>query len=137
MIDNSLNEINSVNIFKEDCKFHHIGLAVKSINILFPKLETVIDPIQKVKIAFINLQGTTIELLEPMNETSPIYNNLKNNNKLCHICFEVSNLDNAIKNAQREKFHIIQKPVPAVALGNRKVCFLFHSDYQIIELLQR
>ena len=42
-----------------------------------------------------------------------------------------------LENAQKEKFHVIQKPVPAVALGNRKVCFLFHSDYQIIELLQR
>jgi len=136
-MNSSLSGINSVNIFKEDCKFHHIGLAVKSINMLFPKLEPVIDPIQKVKVAFINLQGTTLELLEPMGATSPIYNNLKNNNKLCHICFEVSNLDNAIKNAQKEKFHVIQKPVPAVALGNRKVCFLFHSDYQIIELLQR
>ena len=137
MMNSSLSGITSVNIFKEDCKFHHIGLAVKSINMLFPKLEPVIDPIQKVKVAFINLQGTTLELLEPMGTTSPIYNNLKNNNKLCHICFEVSNLDNAIKNAQKEKFHVIQKPVPAVALGNRKVCFLFHSDYQIIELLQR
>jgi len=137
MIDSSLNEINSVNIFKEDCKFHHIGLAVKSINILFPKLKPIIDPIQKVKVAFINLQGTTLELLEPIGETSPIYNNLKNNNKLCHICFEVSNLDNAIANGEKERFHVIQKPVPAVALGNRKVCFLFHSDYQIIELLQR
>jgi methylmalonyl-CoA/ethylmalonyl-CoA epimerase len=137
MMNSSLSGITSVNIFKEDCKFHHIGLAVKSINMLFPKLEPVIDPIQKVKVAFINLQGTTLELLEPMGATSPIYNNLKNNNKLCHICFEVSNLDNAIKNAQKEKFHVIQKPVPAVALGNRKVCFLFHSDYQIIELLQR
>tara|TARA_B110000914_G_C15369544_1_gene402501 strand:+ start:387 stop:797 length:411 start_codon:yes stop_codon:yes gene_type:complete len=136
-MNSSLSGITSVNIFKEDCKFHHIGLAVKSINMLFPKLEPVIDPIQKVKVAFINLQGTTLELLEPMGATSPIYNNLKNNNKLCHICFEVSNLDNAIKNAQKEKFHVIQKPVPAVALGNRKVCFLFHSDYQIIELLQR
>ena len=137
MINSSLNEINSVNIFKEDCKFHHIGLAVKSISALFPKLKPVIDPIQKVKVAFINLQGTTLELLEPIGETSPIYNNLKNNNKLCHICFEVSNLDNAIENGEKEKFHVIQKPVPAVALGNRKVCFLFHSDYQIIELLQR
>jgi len=136
-MNSSLSGITSVNIFKEDCKFHHIGLAVKSINMLFPKLEPVIDPIQKVKVAFINLQGTTLELLEPMGANSPIYNNLKNNNKLCHICFEVSNLDNAIKNAQKEKFHVIQKPVPAVALGNRKVCFLFHSDYQIIELLQR
>ena len=137
MIDYSLNEINTVNIFKEDCKFHHIGLSVKSINKLFPKLKTIIDPVQKVKVAFINLQGTTLELLEPIDETSPIYNNLKNNNKLCHICFEVSNLENAIANGEKEKFHVIQKPVPAVALGNRKVCFLFHSDYQIIELLQR
>ena len=63
--------------------------------------------------------------------------NLKNNNKLCHICFEVSNINNAINNGKKKGFHVIQKPVPAIALGNRTVCFLFHSDYHIVELLQR
>ena len=137
MMNNNLDVIKSIDIFKENCKFHHIGLSVKSIVALFPGTKSVIDPIQKVKVAFINLQGTTLELLEPLNETSPIYNNLKNNNKLCHICFEVSNIDNAINNGKKKGFHVIQKPVPAVALGNRKICFLFHSDYHIVELLQR
>ena len=137
MMNNNLDAIKSIDIFKENCKFHHIGLSVKSIVSLFPGTKSVIDPIQKVKVAFINLQGTTLELLEPLSETSPIYNNLKNNNKLCHICFEVSNINNAINNGKKKGFHVIQKPVPAVALGNRKICFLFHSDYHIVELLQR
>ena len=137
MMNNNLDEIKSVDIFKENCKFHHIGLSVKSIASLFPGTKPVIDPIQKVKVAFINLQGTIIKLLEPLDETSPIYNNLKNNNKLCHTCFEVSNIDNAINSGKKKGFHVIQKSVPAVALGNRKICFLFHSDYHIIELLQR
>ena len=137
MMNNNFDVIKSIDIFKENCKFHHIGLSVKSIVSLFPGTKPVIDPIQKVKVAFINLQGTTIELLEPLDEKSPIYNNLKNNNKLCHICFEVSNIDNAIKNGMKAGFHVIQKSVPAVALENRKVCFLFHPDYHIVELLQR
>ena len=137
MMNNNLDAIKSIDIFKENCKFHHIGLSVKSIVSLFPGTKPVIDPIQKVKVAFISLQGTTIELLEPLDKTSPIYNNLKNNNKLCHICFEVSNINNAINNGEKKGFHVIQKPVPAVALGNRTICFLFHSDYHIVELLQR
>ena len=137
MTGNILDVIKSVDIFKENCKFHHIGLAVKSINSLFPNVNPAIDPIQKVKVAFINFQETTIELLEPLDETSPIYSNLINNNKLCHICFEVSNIDNAINNGRKEGFHVIRKPVPALALDNRKICFLFHRDYHIVELLQR
>ena len=137
MINSSFNNLESIDIFKENCKFHHIGLSVKSISALFPNTKPITDPIQKVKVAFINFQGSTIELLEPLNEKSPIYNNLKNNYKLCHICFEVSNIDNAIKNGMKAGFHVIQKPAPAVALENRKVCFLFHSDYHIVELLQR
>ena len=137
MMNNNLDGIKSIDIFKENCKFHHIGLSVKSITSLFPSAKPVIDPIQKVKVAFVNLQGTTIELLEPLDETSPIYNNLKNNNKLCHICYEVSNIDNAIANGKKRGFHVIQNPTPAIALDNRKVCFLFHKDYYIIELLQR
>ena len=128
MMNNNLDAIKSIDIFKENCKFHHIGLSVKSIVSLFPGTKPVIDPIQKV---------TTIELLEPLGKTSPVYNNLKNNNKLCHICFEVSNINNAINNGEKKGFHVIQKPVPAVALGNRTICFLFHSDYHIVELLQR
>ena len=137
MKDYSIDQTKPIEIFKENCKFHHIGLAVKSINSLFPNLETVVDKIQKVKVAFINLQDTRIELLEPIDSSSPIYNNLKNNNKLCHVCFEVSNIQNAIKNGKKKGFHVIVKPVPAVALGNRTVCFLFHADYHVIELLQK
>lgn len=134
---NALESIKSIEIFKEDCKFHHIGLSVKSISSIYPEIEPITDPIQKVKVAFVNLHGTTLELLEPLNESSPIYNNLVNNNKLCHICFEVNNIENAVKNGQKNGFHIIQKPVPAIALGNKKVCFLFHKNYHIVELLQR
>tara|TARA_Y100000590_G_scaffold360828_1_gene417283 strand:- start:6689 stop:7102 length:414 start_codon:yes stop_codon:yes gene_type:complete len=137
MIDYSLNKIKPVDIFKENCKFHHIGLAVKSINSLFPNQETIVDKIQKVKVAFINLQDVRIELLEPIDNSSPIYKNLENSNKLCHICFEVSNIQNAIENGKKSGFHIIVKPVPAVALGNRIVCFMFHPDYHVIELLQK
>ena len=137
MTDRSFDTIESIDIFKEDCKFHHIGLSVKSIISLFPKTKPITDPVQKVKVAFINFQGTKLELLEPLDETSPIYNNLKNNNKLCHICYEVSNIDNAIANGKKRGFHVIQNPTPAIALDNRKVCFLFHKDYYIIELLQR
>ena len=112
MIDNTFDEMKSIDIFKEDCKFHHIGLSVKSIDALFPNIKPVTDPIQKVKVAFINLQGTTIELLEPLDETSPIYNNLKNNNKLCHICFEVSNIDNAISNGKKKRVSCYSKTCP-------------------------
>ena len=62
MMNNNLDGIKSIDIFKENCKFHHIGLSVKSITSLFPSANPVIDPIQKVKVAFMNLQGTTIEL---------------------------------------------------------------------------
>ena len=38
MMDNTFNGMKSIDIFKEDCKFHHIGLSVKSINNLFPNI---------------------------------------------------------------------------------------------------
>ena len=137
MIEKKFNTVKYLNFFKENAKFHHIGLAVKSIKSLIPGIKPIRDPIQKVLVAFISLEKTTIELLEPISKNSPVYNNLKNNNKLCHICFEVSNLKKAIENAKKKGFHVIKKPVPAVALGNREVCFLYHPDYYIVELLQR
>ena len=137
MINKKLGSTKLINIFKEKSKFHHIGLSVKSIKSMHPNSKTIIDPLQKVRIAFINLNGVRLELLEPLNKSSPIYNNLKNNNKLCHICFEVDNINKAIKNALKKGFYIVQKPVSAIAFNNRKVSFIFHRDYHLVELILR
>lgn len=82
--------------------FHHIGYAVKQIDEAFKcfKLlgfsissDIVEDTSRQVRICFIENKGVIIELIEPMNDKSPISNILsKNGPTPYHICIEVERL---------------------------------------------
>ena len=88
-------------------KFHHIAIIVNSIenklswycevyNAVPIGTKIFIDNDQKVKVQFINCDNNfKIELLEPLNETSPVKSYLKKygSGSLYHMAYEVNNLD--------------------------------------------
>ena len=131
--------------------FHHIGIAVFSIekssefyvNQGYEITETVFDPIQNVNICFINCKKnrggyTCIELISPKDETSPVNKNLqKNGVSPYHICYEVENIEEAILELKKQKFILVSKPQVAVAMNNKKVCFLFNKNTGLIELVEK
>lgn len=127
-------------------KIHHIGIAVKNIESASERLdflgnvsEVYLDPIQKVKIAFImdpDTNSPLIELIEPADENSPVTNLLNKDISIYHICYSVKNIDEAINLMRKKGFITIVKPVPAVALQDRRVAFLFSKDKIMIELLE-
>ena len=125
-----------LNAFGSGARFHHIGLVVGSIDEVNPALNTFLDPIQKVKLAFVSLNGAPLELLEPMGEDSPLARSLETGNKLVHVCFEVPDLEQAIAEGRRHGFHRIRSPVPAVAFGNREIVWVFSRTYGLVELLR-
>ncbi|MEP7338508.1 MAG: VOC family protein [Acidobacteriota bacterium] len=123
--------------FGDDAIFEHIGLAVASIGeAAGDGVESVADETQQVSVAFINLHGIQIELIEPLTETSPISRNLKQGQKLVHLCFRVPLLEAAIATARQHGFHCIAQPVPAKAFDERKIAWLFSRTYGLIELLE-
>jgi methylmalonyl-CoA/ethylmalonyl-CoA epimerase len=143
-----------------NAKFHHIGIAVRSIEQTakmylaagFDMTEPMFEPIQNVRICFLakinhcvgsksliinDLQATLYELIEPVDEQSPVNKTLEK----CgvtpyHICYEVDNMDNAIDELKKQKYMLLQKPVPTVVMNGKKVCFLFHKDVGLIELVE-
>jgi methylmalonyl-CoA/ethylmalonyl-CoA epimerase len=127
--------------------FHHIGIAVTSIEKTvaiygasgFTATEPVVDPVQNVRICFLEKQDTPLyELVEPIDETSPVNKTLvKMGVSPYHICYEVTNMDEAISDLRKQRYLLLQTPVPGAALGNRKICFMFHTDVGLIELLAR
>lgn len=128
-------------------EFHHIGYAVKNIDKTsayyltagFVQTATIIDPLQNVRIAFLRKPGNPlIELVEPVDEHSPIIKTLeKSGVSPYHICYGVDDLDEAIRKMKMLKFIPLFKPVPAVALGNKKICYLYNQDVGLIELLEK
>lgn len=129
----------------ENFRFHHIGYAVEKIedtanyyiNAGFSQSIAVIDNIQNVRIAFLKKEGFPfIELVEAVDELSPVIQTLKRSGvSPYHICYEVDDIEDAIKRLKRMRFIPLFKPVNAVALDNRRICYLYNKDVGLIELL--
>ncbi|MCZ4299067.1 methylmalonyl-CoA epimerase [Henriciella marina] len=87
---------------------NHVGVAVPSLPDAietYKKLYGATDitepfdmPAQGVKVCFVNLPNSQIELIEPLNEESPIHNFIQKNPKggQHHVCFEVADIHQAV-----------------------------------------
>lgn len=125
--------------------FNHIGYAVNSLceaievfellGISFDK--KIIDSDRFVEICFGTCDNCTFELIAPLDESSPVSNLLKRNgNGPYHLCFATDNIDVEIERLHEKGFIIVEKPNPAVAFDNKRVCFLYHKNIGIIELVE-
>lgn len=127
--------------------FHHIGYAVFSIertaSLYIPAgwicSETIFDPLQKVRIAFLERSNTPlIELVEAVDEQSPVIQIIKKSGvSPYHVCYEVSDIEFAIREMRKKRFLPLFTPVPAVAFNNCRICYLYHNDVGLIELLEQ
>ena len=84
----------------------HIGIAVNSIDDILPvyeqfglRLENLKESKQhKIKAAFLAVGETNIELIEPLNEKSPISKFLeKRGQGVHHVAFKVDNIEKMLK----------------------------------------
>ena len=128
--------MNESNFFGNNSQFDHVGIAVKTMAGIVNDSDKILDPIQKVRVAFININGFKIELIEPIDETSPVNNILKKQLSLYHLCFRVRDILNAMEIARRNGFHCISKPVAAIAFDNNKIVWLYSKTYGLIELVE-
>lgn len=126
-----------VNFFGSSARLHHVGLAISRIDLAkLEDLEVFTDPVQKVRVGFVEVNGNAIELIEPLHEQSPVSNSIKKGHKLVHICFEVDDLEEGLYTAVTNHFKVIQPPTPAVAFNNRKIAWVYHPVWGLFELLE-
>ncbi len=127
--------------------FHHIGVATRSLEqtarmydaLGYQSSAVIIDPIQKVRLLFLNRPNSPlVELVEPVEPTSPVANILKKNGVIpYHLCYQVENLAVKIAELKQSRYFVIVKPVEAIAFDNRKIAFLYHNHMGLIELLEK
>lgn len=127
-------------------KFHHIGIAVKDVSATaavyvsggYKCSETIFDPEQNVNICWLEKDGMPVfELLEPVDETSPVVKILeKSGVSPYHVCYVVEDIDLAIQDLRKMKYVVVRKPVEAVAIHGSRVCFLFNKDVGLVELVE-
>lgn len=126
---------------------HHIGIVVPEIqpaadfyaNLGFHhEGRPVHDPVQKVKIQFMRDGGNAsrIELLEPAAADSPVIEALKRGGGLNHMCYEVENIEEALPALKAAGSTVISRIVPAPAISDCRVVFLFNRLYGIFELVE-
>ena len=123
--------------FGKEARFHHIGLAVKSIREVCPSAEPFAEQTQRVSLAFIDLNGVRVELLEPLGDASPIAKNLRDGVKLLHLCYEVADLEEAVELSRAAGFHRLTRPVPAPVFDNRRIVWVFSKEFGLFELVER
>jgi methylmalonyl-CoA/ethylmalonyl-CoA epimerase len=130
----------------ESMKFHHIGMAVKSIDATaaiyedggYRMSEIIFDPIQNVDICWLTKEGApTVELLAPVDETSPVNKTLeKVGVSPYHCCYVVDKIEDAVAELRKMKYIMVSKPAEAVAFCGSRVCFLFNKNVGLIELVE-
>jgi len=125
-----------LNIFNSEAKLHHIGLVVSSIDNII-NIQTHIDKIQDVKVAFLSLNGVPIELIEPTSGDSPVTKSLAKGNILVHICYEVNDIDTALSHSNTMGFRCISDKKPAEAFGGRLIAWVYNENFGLFELLER
>ena len=131
----------------KDSNFHHIGVAVNSIEkarLFYEKggyvvSDTIIESNQKVKVAYANKEDQpTIELLEPLDDKSPVNNILKKNG--CtpyHLCFEVENLEEAVKEAKSLGYFPLSQPVPGHGLNDALMVFIYNKNVGLVQIMEK
>jgi methylmalonyl-CoA/ethylmalonyl-CoA epimerase len=124
--------------FGGDARLRHIGVAVRSIDEAAPGVQKHLDPLQNVRVAFVELNGALCELVEPVDERSPVNGYLKRDKvSLYHLCYEVGDVDTALANAKRHGFHALGTPKPATAFGGRRIAWVYNRHFGLFELLER
>ena len=122
--------------FGPGARFHHIGLGVSSIRAVSPSSAIMVEPTQRVSLAFVRLHGITVELLEPYGSQSPISRSVREGVRLLHLCFEVPDLDAALAACRPAGFHRLSRPVPALPFDDRRIVWVFSEDSGLFELAE-
>ncbi len=127
-------------------KIHHIGYLVKNIDVALREFldlgyqleqEIVDDNLRKIRIAFVIKNNYRVELVSPMVKSSAVGDLLKKiGNSPYHICYEVVDLDDKIKELEAVGYMLTIKPQNAPAIKGRRVAFLYNMNIGIIELLE-
>ena len=123
--------------FGDEARFHHIGIGVPSIRAVCPSCEVIENRTQGVAMAFVDLHGVTLELLEPLDETSPIARSVRSGTKLLHLCYEVADLEAAIARGRDAGFHRVSRPVTVPEYGNRRIAWVVSTQLGLVELLEK
>ena len=114
-------------------KLDHIGIAVKNMDealafyrdtLGITSVGTEVIEEQKVKVAFLPLGDTELELLESTDPDGPVAKFIeKRGEGIQHIALRVDNIEEALAELKEKDFKLIDKQ-PRYGAGNARIAFL-------------
>ncbi|XP_032089232.1 methylmalonyl-CoA epimerase, mitochondrial [Thamnophis elegans] len=129
-------------------RLNHVAIAVPDLekatalyrDVLQARVSEVLPlPDHGVYTVFVELGNTKLELLHPLGEKSPITGFLQKNKAggMHHICLEVDNIANAIKELKRKNIRVLSDK-PQIGAHGKPVVFLHPKDCDgvLVELEQ-
>jgi methylmalonyl-CoA/ethylmalonyl-CoA epimerase len=130
-------------------KCHHMGIAVSDFDAALNFYEEALgfrlisgpfdDPIQRVKVGFMEKGGLNrfvIEIISPLDGSSPVNGYLAKGIGAYHTCYEVSELDTALSALRQQGCVVLSNPTPAVAFKGRQIAWCFTPTRHLIELVE-
>ena len=130
-------------------KLHHIGIVVKNIQESLGELTKFLDfketsvPVgvksQKVNICFLKTSDVYIELIEPIENDSPVKTFSESGGGFHHLCFEVDDIFEEIKKAENNGARIIVEPIEG--FEGRLIAFILldmkNTNCNLIEFAEK
>jgi len=135
-------------LLRPELQFDHLGLVVKSVakgRIAISKMLNISqwtaefrDPLNGVVLQFgLDPAGVCYELLEPIDEFSPVYPALRNGKAILnHVAYRVTDLARQSEHLRRAGCAPTSDPKPAVAYGGRPIQFFVAPLRFIVELIE-
>jgi methylmalonyl-CoA/ethylmalonyl-CoA epimerase len=127
-------------------RFHHIGVACRDIDKEMRAFEVLgyaldgdpfSDPLQKIRGCFLTGVGPRVELLAPLDDSSPLMPWLEKGVKMYHQAYEIESMDAALPAFTAARAVVVSPPKPAVAFDGRQIAFLMLPNLLLIELIER
>jgi len=124
----------------------HIGIVVRSIEkgiehwqgvFEYQKMtEVVVNSRQKVKVVFLSKKNSlTVKLVEPADESSPVYHFAMKGGGLHHICFKCDDMAKELERLGGMGLRLLTPPQPGEAFDNENIAFVFAKQGLNIELI--
>ena len=122
---------------------HHVGVIVDNIERAAKNLPTgalvndVYDKLQDARLVlYENFGSSYLELIQPLSESSPTWNQLKvNSNHINHFCYTVSNREDAEVMINNLRLLRVSRWMPALLFPNCEVMFCYSRASIMIEFL--
>jgi len=131
-------------------RLHHVGLVVPGIAAVAQRSACQLhaawdgqifhDPLQNVRVSFLAGNGPdapSVELVEPVDGTSPVSEFLRRGGGLHHLCYEVDSLDQEMSRCRSDGRVVVKPAMPAVAFGGRRIFWTLNRERLLVEWLER